>query len=72
MDVEGYIEKIVDNGKIENMEELSDMLEDTMEIVKMYDDKCYKEMEMKLYKMAFGNVLNRQMAEEIHGGHHLR
>ena len=65
MDVEGYIEKIVDNGKIEDMEELSDMLEDTMEIVKMYDDKCYKEMEMKLYKMAFGNVLNRQMAEEI-------
>jgi hypothetical protein len=65
MDVEVYIEKIVDNGKIEDMEELSDMLEDTMEIVKMYDDKCYKEMEMKLYKMAFGNVLNRQMAEEI-------
>lgn len=65
MEIEDYIEKIVNNGKIEDMEELSDMLEDTMEIVKMYDDKCYKEMEMKLYKMAYGNVLSRKMAEEI-------
>lgn len=65
MDIEEYIEKIIDNGKIDDMQTLSELLEDTMEIVKMYDDKCYKEMEMKLYKMAFGNVLNRQMAEEI-------
>ena len=37
MDIEEYIERIVDNGKIEDMQELSDMLEDTMEIIKDYD-----------------------------------
>jgi len=65
LDIEEYIEKIVDNGKIEDMEELSDMLEDTMEIIKDYDKECYKEFEMKLYKMAYGNHLNKSMAEEI-------
>ena len=65
MDIEDYIEKIVDNGKIEDMEELSDILEDTMEIIKDYDEKCYKDFEMKLYKMAYGNHLNKSMAEEI-------
>ncbi len=65
MDIEEYIEKIVDNGKIEDMQELSDMLENTMEIIKDYDKECYKEFEMKLYKMAYGNHLNKSMAEEI-------
>ena len=65
MDIEEYIERIVDNGKIEDMQELSDMLEDTMEIIKDYDKECYKEMEMKLYKMAYGSHLNKSMAEEI-------
>ena len=65
MDIEEYIEKIVDNGKIEDMQTLSELLEDTMEIIKDYDKECYKEMEMKLYKMAYGNHLNKSMAEEI-------
>ena len=65
MDIEEIIQKIVDNGKVEDMEELSDMLEDTMEIINKYDEQCYKEMKMKLYKMAYGNVLSRKMAEEI-------
>ena len=65
MDIEEYIEKIVDNGKIEDMEILSDLLEDTMEIIKDYDKECYKEFEMKLYKMAYGSRLNKTIAEEI-------
>ena len=65
MDIEEYIEKIVDNGKIEDMQTLSELLEDTMEIIKDYDKECYKEMEMKLYKMAYGNHLNKSMGEEI-------
>jgi len=65
LDIEEYIEKIVDNGKIEDMQELSDMLEDTMEIIKDYDKDCYKEMEMKLYKMAYGSHLNKSMAQDI-------
>lgn len=65
MDIEEYIEKIVENGKVEDMEELSDMLETTMEIVKDYDKDCYKDLEMKLYKMAYGSHLNKKMAEKI-------
>ena len=65
MDIEEYIEKIVDNGKIEDMETLSDLLEDTLEIIKDYDKECYKEMEMKLYTLAYGNHLNKTMSEEI-------
>ena len=64
MDIEEYIEKIVDNGKIEDMQELSDMLEDTLEIIKDYDKECYKEMEMKLYEMAYGKVLTDEMKRE--------
>ena len=65
MDIEEYIERIVDNGKIEDMQTLSELLEDTMEIIKDYDEKCYKDFEMKLYKMAYGSHLNKSMAEEI-------
>ena len=65
MEIEDYIEKIVNNGRIEDMKELSDILEDTMEIINKYDEQCYKEMEMKLYKMAYGNVLSKKMAENI-------
>jgi len=64
LDIEEYIEKIVDNGKIEDMETLSDMLEDTMEIIKDYDQECYKEFEMKLYEMAYGKKLTDNMKRE--------
>lgn len=65
MDVEKIIQVIVDNGKIEDMHELSDILEDTMEEIEKYDKECYDKYLMSLYKMAYGNVLNREMAEEI-------
>lgn len=57
MDIEEIIQKIVDNGKIEDMETLSDMLEDTMEELEKYDKDCFDKYIMKLYKMAYGNVL---------------
>lgn len=65
MDIEEMIEKIIDNGNLDDMQTLSELLEDTMEIIKDYDEECYKKMEMRLYKMAYGNKLNRKMAEEI-------
>ncbi len=65
MDIEEYIEKIVENGRLEDMEKLSELLEDTMEIIKDYDNSCYKNFEMELYKMAYGNTLNKEMADEI-------
>lgn len=65
MEIEDYIERIIDNGNVENMHKLSEILDDTMEIIKEYDEECYKKYEMELYKMAYGTTLNRQIAEEI-------
>lgn len=65
MDIEEIIQKIVDNGKVEDMETLSDILEDTMEELEKYDKDCFDKYLMKLYKMAYGNVLNKEMAEEV-------
>ena len=65
MEIEEYIDKIIDNGKIEDMETLSDMLEETMNIVKDYDKECYDKFMMKLYEMAYGKVLSKSMAEKI-------
>lgn len=65
MEAEEYIEKIVKEGSIEEMEQLSDMLEELLEMIKEDDPDCYKEYEMQLYKMAYGMKLNKEMAEEI-------
>lgn len=65
MDIEEIIQVIVDNGKIEDMQELSDMLEDTIEMLEQYYPEKYKEYEKDLYEMAFGCVLNEEMAKEI-------
>ena len=65
MDIEEIIQRVVDNGNVEDMHLLSDILEDTMEIIKKYDEDCYKKYEMELYKMAYGNTLSREMAKNI-------
>jgi len=65
MDIDNIIQKIIDNGRIEDMRELSNMLQEGMQIIKNYDEDCYKKFEMKLYKMAYGNVLSPEMAEKI-------
>ena len=65
MDIEEIIQVIVDNGRIEDMRTLSDMLENTLEELQNYDKECYDKYMMELYKMAYGNTLNKQMAEEI-------
>lgn len=68
MDIQDYIEKIADNGDIESMRELSYMLEDAIEEVQKYDDRKYKKYAMKLYKLAYGETLNRELADDIvHG-----
>ena len=65
MDLEEIIQRIIDNGNIEDMHKLSEVLEETLELVQEYDEDCYKKYEILLYKTAYGNVLNKTMAEEI-------
>lgn len=65
MHVEKYIRKIVDEGSREEMEKLSDILEEVIYLIKEYDESKYKEYETCLYKMAYGEVLSEDMAEDI-------
>lgn len=65
MEIEDYIERIIEKGEIKDMKILSDILEETMQIVKEYNKECYEEYEMELYKMAYGNTLTKEMAEKI-------
>lgn len=65
MEIESYIRKIVDDGSREEMEELSDILNEVINLIKKYDEDCYKEYKMKLYKMAYGNELTEKTAMDI-------
>ena len=65
MEIEHYIRKIVDDGDRKEMEELSDILVEVVDIVKKYDEDCYREYKMKLYKMAYGNEIPEEVAEDI-------
>lgn len=65
MEIGDYIERIIENDNIEDMYELSNILEDLMEIIAGKDKPSYKKYSMKLYKMAYGNNLTRELAEEI-------
>lgn len=57
--------KIVNDGDINEMEELSDMLQEVIEIVFKYNENKGKEYELRLYRMAWGDILSKEMAEEI-------
>lgn len=63
-DIEEYIERIIDNGKIEDMHMLSEILEDTMELLERSDNEKYKKYQMCLYEMAFGKKLTDEMKIE--------
>lgn len=65
MDIEKIIQRIIDNGNVDDMHELSDILEDVLEELQNYDKEYYKKYEMDLYEMAYGCVLNEEMAKEI-------
>lgn len=60
-----YKDKIVENGNLEVMERLGDMFVDVMYKLKEYDKKCFEKYKMKLYVMAYGEVLTEDMAKEI-------
>ena len=65
MHIKEYIEKIVADGDIKEMEELSEMLEEVIYHFKTCDYEKYCEYKMDLYRMAYGDVLNKDMAEDI-------
>lgn len=64
-ELEEMIRKIVDDGDRAEMEELSDILVDVSNMVYDYDEKKGEKIFMKIYRMAYGNILSKSMAEEI-------
>ena len=65
MDIDKIIQKIIDNGKLEDMHELSDILEDVLEELQDFDAEFYRKNLMELYEMAYGCVLTEEMAKDI-------
>lgn len=52
-EIKEYIRKIVDDGSIEEMYKLSDILDEVVYTIKQYDDNLYKKYKMELYIMAY-------------------
>lgn len=65
MKVRKYIEKIGENKKVEDMQKLGDMLAEIIYSTKESHPDIYEKYKMKLYEMAYGKVLTKEMAEEI-------
>lgn len=65
MHIRKYIKKIVDDGSPEEMEKLADILEEVIEDMQEFDKSSYDKYEMYLYKMAYGEQLNEDLANEI-------
>ena len=63
--VKKYINKIVQNGKQEDMEELGDIFSDVMSELKEYNKEDYMEYKHKLCGMAYNYQIDEYMAHEI-------
>lgn len=58
------IPKIIEEAKPENMECLEHVMIDMIDYLKVVDHDMYKHVEHKLYKMAYGNHLNKELAHK--------
>lgn len=63
--MEDNIQIIIDNGNIEDMYELSNILTEAVEHLEKCNPKKFRELKIKIHKMAFGDHLDRETAEEI-------
>lgn len=64
-EVKKMIQKIADEGNRDEMEELSDILDEVICVIKEYDEALYEDYKMQLYRMAYGNTFTQEMAEKI-------
>ena len=65
MKVRNYIEKIVEKGRPEDMEKLSEMLDELICELKITKPALYEHKKRCLYEMAYGKVLTESMAEDL-------
>ena len=65
MKIKEMLNVIIDKGKIEDMYELNDMLDELICDLKEQKPKLYEKYKTQLYEMAYGKVISEKMAEEI-------
>jgi hypothetical protein len=63
--IKKYLDKIVQNGKQEDMDELGDIFSDVMHELKEYNKSDYMEYKHKLCGMAYNYQIDEEMAHEI-------
>ena len=63
--IKKYIQMIVDNGKQEDMEELSDMLEEVIYYIKENNKTKYDKYKNKLIGMAYNYKFDEELARKI-------
>lgn len=64
-DIEENIDKIVEEGDKAEMNKLSEILEDVIDVLREYDEEMYEKYAMCIYKMANGYNLTLDMAKHI-------
>lgn len=65
MKIKEMLETIIDKGKTEDMYKLNEMLDNLICDLKQDNPELYQEYKDELYEMAYGCVLNQELAEEI-------
>lgn len=65
MKIREYITKIGENKKIEDMQELGDMLAEIIYSMKESHYELYEKYKKRLYVMAYGYTLTNEMADKI-------
>ena len=65
MKIKEYIAKIIVKSEQKDMEELSEMLDESIMKLKIYDPECYKKYKTKLLGMAYNYKFDEEMAKEI-------
>lgn len=63
-----YLDKIVANGKKEDMDCLGDILIDSMYHIKDCDHEAYEEYKTKIIGMAYNYTINDELARDIVNG----
>jgi hypothetical protein len=64
MKIKEYIDKISQTRNSEDMEKLSDILEETMYDLKEYDETKFYDYKMQIYEIANGKTLSMDMADD--------
>ena len=64
MSIKTDLDKIIDNGRIEDMRKLTVILEEAIDLAKDCDPEWYHKIETCLYEMANGKILTEEMAHE--------